>query len=55
MAESYIPTTEYNRAVIAFAAALGLDTDKVKIAVGEEFDVWPESIRPDAVRAGKLS
>ena len=55
MTESYIPTVEYNMAVIAFAAALGLDTDLLKMPVREEFDVWPESIRADAVCASNAS
>jgi hypothetical protein len=46
MAESYIPTKEYNTAVIIFATALGLDTDQLQLTIGGEFDVWPESIRP---------
>jgi hypothetical protein len=46
MAESYIPTKEYNAAVIASAAALGLDTNQLQLMIGDEFDVWPESIRP---------
>jgi hypothetical protein len=48
MAEIYIPTEPYRAAVAAFAAAMGLDADDIKIAVGETFNVWPESIRPGA-------
>jgi hypothetical protein len=48
MAESYIPTTDYNSAAEAFAAALGLDTDQLQTTIGEEFDGWPESIWPVA-------
>lgn len=46
MAESYIPTKGYNTAVIAFAAALGLDMDQLQFTTGDEFDVWPEGILP---------
>jgi hypothetical protein len=45
MVETFIPTFEYRRAVAAFAAAMGLDTDAVKTTLGEDFNVWPESIR----------
>jgi hypothetical protein len=48
MAETFIPTLVYRRAVAAFAAAMGLDTDDVKTTLGEDFNVWPESIRGDA-------
>jgi hypothetical protein len=54
MTETYIPTTEYNIAVKAFAAALGIDIAELKIAVGEAFDIWPEKNRPDD-SAGKPS
>jgi hypothetical protein len=50
MAETYIPTLEYRRAVAAFAAAMGLDPDAVKITLGEDFNVWPMSIKRDRRR-----
>ena len=55
MAESYIPTKENNAAVIASAAALGLDTDQLQLMIGDEFDVWPESIRPAVADTRNLS
>ena len=51
MAEIYIPTEQYRAAVKAVAALTGIDTDDVKIALGEEANIWPESIRCDADRA----
>lgn len=50
MAEIYIPTLEYRRAVAALAAVMRLDTDAVKITLGEGFNVWPESIKRDRRR-----
>ena len=50
MAETFIPTKQYNAAVAAFAAAMGLDTDDVKITLGEDFNVWPMSIKRDRRR-----
>jgi hypothetical protein len=50
MAEIYIPTKRYRTAVAAFAAAIGLEPDDIKIAVGETFNVWPASIKRDQRR-----
>jgi hypothetical protein len=50
MAETFIPTLEYRRAVAAFAAAMGIETDAVKTTLGEGFNVWPESIKRDRRR-----
>lgn len=50
MAETFIPTLEYRRAVTAFAAAMGLDTDDIKTTLGEAFNVWPASIKRDRCR-----
>jgi hypothetical protein len=50
MAEIYIPTEQYRAAVNAIAAITGIDTDEVKITLGEEANIWPESIRRDADR-----
>jgi len=47
MAEIYIPTEQYRAVVNALAALTGIDTDEVKIALGEEGNIWPASIRPD--------
>ena len=48
MPEVYLPTEQYRAAVNAIAALTGTDTDAVKIALGEEANIWPESIRPNA-------
>lgn len=50
MAEIYIPTEQYRAAVNAIAALTGTDTDAdaVKITLGEEGNIWPASIKPDA-------
>jgi hypothetical protein len=50
MAETFIPTKQYRAAVNAFAAAMGLDTDDIKITLGEAFNLWPESIKPDRLK-----
>ena len=50
MIEIFIPTLKYRRAVADFAAAMGLDPDAVKITLGEDFNVWPESIKRDRRR-----
>ena len=50
MAETFIPTLEYRRAVATFAAAMGLEPDDIKITLGEDFNVWPESIKHDRRR-----
>jgi len=44
MAEIYVPTENYRRAVDAIAAMTGVDPDQIKIALGEHGNVWPESI-----------
>ena len=48
MAEIYIPNDQYNAAVNATAAMTGLDPDEIKMAFGEEGNIWPTSIRADA-------
>jgi hypothetical protein len=53
MTESYIPSTEYNGAVITFAAASGIDPNRQKIAGDETFDLGTG--RAGAVRASKTS
>jgi hypothetical protein len=47
MAEIYIPTEQYRAAVNAIAAMTDLDPDEIKIALGEEGNIWPASIKPD--------
>jgi hypothetical protein len=49
MAEIFIPNDQYDAAVNAIAALTGIDTEDVKITLGEEANIWPESIRPDAL------
>jgi hypothetical protein len=44
MAEIYVPTETYRAAVNAIAAKTGVDTDEIKIALGEHGDIWPTSI-----------
>jgi hypothetical protein len=39
MAEIYIPTEQYHAAVNAIAAIAGIDTDDVKITLGEEANI----------------
>jgi hypothetical protein len=48
MAETYIPTEQYRAAVAAIAALTFIDPDVIKIALGEEGNIWPASIRVDA-------
>jgi hypothetical protein len=45
MAEIYIPTEQYRAAVNAIAAITHLDSDEIKIALGEHGNIWPASIR----------
>jgi hypothetical protein len=47
MAEIYIPTKQYRAAVNAIATITGIDTDEVKITLGEEANIWPASIKRD--------
>jgi hypothetical protein len=47
MAEIYVPTEQYRRAVDAIAQMTGIDPDEIKIALGEEGNIWPETIRKD--------
>lgn len=47
MAEIYIETEQYRRAVAAIAAMTNADPDDVKIALGEEANIWPASIKPE--------
>ncbi|WP_159010037.1 hypothetical protein [Bradyrhizobium sp. S69] len=44
MAEIYIETENYRRAVAAIAAMTNTDPDDIKIAFGEAGNIWPESI-----------
>lgn len=55
MAEIFIPNDQYIAAVNAIAALTGAETDDVKIALGDEGNIWPTSIRADAVWAGTES
>jgi hypothetical protein len=50
MAEHYIENEQYRAAVKAIAAATGVDTDAIKIALGEEAKIWPMSIKCDRRR-----
>jgi hypothetical protein len=50
MAETYIPTEQYRAAVNAIAALTGIDSDEIKIALGEEANIWPASIKRDRRR-----
>lgn len=50
MAEIYIPTEQYRAAVSAIAAMTDLDPDKIKIALGEEGNIWPASIECDRLK-----
>ena len=51
MAETFIPTTDYNRIVKALAALKPcrfhgrITTDQVKIVMGEVGNFWPDSIK----------
>lgn len=45
MTEIYLPIENYRRAVDAIAAMTGVDPDEIKIALGEEGDIWPMSIQ----------
>jgi hypothetical protein len=47
--EVYIPTEQYRAAINAIAALTGIDTDAVKITLGEEANLWPIAIRADAL------
>ncbi len=47
MAEIYVPTENYRRAVEAIAAMTGVDPDEIKIALGEHGNIWPVSILGD--------
>lgn len=52
MAEIYIPTEAYRRAVDALAAmTTGIGSDEIKIALGEVDNIWPRSIFGDAITA----
>jgi hypothetical protein len=44
MAEIYIPTEQYRAVVNAIAAMTLIDPDEIKIALGEEGNIWPASI-----------
>ena len=50
MAETYIPTEQYRAAVDAIAALTGTDPDEIKIALGEEGNIWPASIEDGRCR-----
>ena len=44
MAEIYVPTEQYRAAVNAIAALTSIDPDEIKIALGEDGNIWPISI-----------
>jgi hypothetical protein len=44
VAEIYIPNDQYNAAVNTIAEKTGVDPDEIKIALGEEANIWPESM-----------
>jgi hypothetical protein len=44
-AEIYVPTENYHRAIDAIASNTGVGPDEIKIALGEQANVWPDSIR----------
>jgi hypothetical protein len=46
--EIYIPTRQYRAAVNAIAALAGIDPDEIKIALGEDGNIWPASIQGEA-------
>ena len=50
MAEIYVPTKNYRRAVDAIAAMTGIDPDEIKIALGENGNIWPASLQDDVTR-----
>jgi hypothetical protein len=41
----YIPNDQYNAAVNTIAEKTGVDPDGIKIALGEEGNIWPSSIK----------
>jgi hypothetical protein len=43
--EIYIETARYRAMVNTIAEKTGVDPDEIKIALGEEGNIWPESIR----------
>ena len=45
MAEMYIPTEQYRAAVEAIADLTGIDSDEIKITLGEVGNIWPMSIQ----------
>lgn len=49
MTEHYVETEQYRAAVNAIATMTHLDPDEIKTALGEEGNIWPNSIRVDAV------
>ena len=48
--EIYIQTEQYRAAVNAIAAMTHLDPDEIKIALGEEGNIWPASIKADRLK-----
>jgi hypothetical protein len=50
LTEHYVENEAYNAAVNAIAAMTQLDPDEIKIALGEEGTVWPQSIQADVIR-----
>ena len=42
MTEHYVETEAYNAAVNAIAAMTLLDPNEIKIALGEEGNIWPQ-------------
>jgi hypothetical protein len=45
MTERYIETEAYCAIVSAIAAMTAIDPDQIKIALGEHWNVWPDSIQ----------
>ncbi|MDF3810695.1 MULTISPECIES: hypothetical protein [Rhodopseudomonas] len=50
MTAIYVETEAYRRAVAELAAIDGPNTDQIKIWLGENYNIWPASIRADANR-----
>ena len=47
MTEIYIPNEQYRAAVNAIVAMTNTDPDEFKIALGEEGNIWPASVKRD--------
>jgi hypothetical protein len=51
MTEHYVGNEAYNAAVNAIAAMTLIDPDDIKVALGEHGNIWPMSVRADAISA----